>query len=34
VPLAEIAPERIVAGRSVRDWADAVDQTGVHRLES
>lgn len=34
VPLAEIAPERIVAGRRLRDWAAAVDRTGVHRLEA
>lgn len=33
VPLAEIAPERVVAGRSVREWAATVDRTGVRRLE-
>ena len=32
VPLAEIAPDRVVAGRRVRDWAASVDASGVTRL--
>ena len=32
IPLAEIAPDRVVAGRPVRDWAAAVDGSGVTRL--
>lgn len=32
VPLAEIAPDRIVAGRPVREWAAAIDASGVTRL--
>ena len=32
VPLAEIAPERIIAGRSIRDWAESVDRTGIVKL--
>lgn len=32
VPLAEIAPDRLVRGRSVRDWARSVDRSGVERL--
>jgi 2-amino-4-hydroxy-6-hydroxymethyldihydropteridine diphosphokinase len=31
VPLAEIAAEKIVAGRTVREWAEAVDRSGVER---
>jgi 2-amino-4-hydroxy-6-hydroxymethyldihydropteridine diphosphokinase len=33
VPLVEIAPDWIVAGRPIRDWAAAVDSTGVVRIE-
>jgi 2-amino-4-hydroxy-6-hydroxymethyldihydropteridine diphosphokinase len=32
VPLAEIAPERMVAGRKVREWAERSDRTGVVRI--
>jgi len=32
VPLAEIAPDRVIAGRRVRDALAAVDTTGVKRL--
>jgi 2-amino-4-hydroxy-6-hydroxymethyldihydropteridine diphosphokinase len=32
VPLAEIAPDRIVAGRRIGDAADQIDRTGVERL--
>jgi 2-amino-4-hydroxy-6-hydroxymethyldihydropteridine diphosphokinase len=32
VPLEEIAPEALVAGRTVREWAAAVDRNGVTRL--
>jgi 2-amino-4-hydroxy-6-hydroxymethyldihydropteridine diphosphokinase len=32
VPLAEIAPDHVVAGRLVRDWAASVDPSGVTRL--
>jgi 2-amino-4-hydroxy-6-hydroxymethyldihydropteridine diphosphokinase len=32
VPLAEIAPERMVAGRKVREWAEASDRTGMVRI--
>jgi 2-amino-4-hydroxy-6-hydroxymethyldihydropteridine diphosphokinase len=33
VPLAGIAPERIIAGRTVRAWAALVDVSGVDRVE-
>lgn len=33
VPLAEIAPERIVGGRTVREWAEGTDRSGVERLD-
>lgn len=33
VPLAEIAPDRVIAGRSVRDWAAEADRTGIERLD-
>jgi 2-amino-4-hydroxy-6-hydroxymethyldihydropteridine diphosphokinase len=33
VPLAEIAPDRMVAGRSVREWAAAADRIGIEKLE-
>jgi 2-amino-4-hydroxy-6-hydroxymethyldihydropteridine diphosphokinase len=32
VPLAEIAPERLIAGRRVRDALAQVDTTGINRL--
>jgi 2-amino-4-hydroxy-6-hydroxymethyldihydropteridine diphosphokinase len=32
VPLAEIAPERVIAGRRVRDALARVDTTGISRL--
>jgi 2-amino-4-hydroxy-6-hydroxymethyldihydropteridine diphosphokinase len=32
VPLAEIAPERVFAGRSVREWAVSVDRGGVKKI--
>ena len=32
VPLAEIAPDRVIAGRRVADAARAVDATGVEKL--
>jgi len=32
VPLAEIVPERLIAGRKVADAAAAVDRTGVEKL--
>lgn len=33
VPLAEIAPGRMVAGRSVADWAAVCDATGIVPIE-
>lgn len=33
VPLAEIAPDKTIAGRKVREWAEAVDRSGVERLD-
>lgn len=33
VPLVEIAPDRVVAGRSIRDWAAEADRTGIVRLD-
>jgi 2-amino-4-hydroxy-6-hydroxymethyldihydropteridine diphosphokinase len=32
VPLMEIAPDRIIAGRSVQDWVAAADRSGIERL--
>ena len=32
VPLAEIAPERVIAGRRVRDALKAVDTSGIEQL--
>jgi 2-amino-4-hydroxy-6-hydroxymethyldihydropteridine diphosphokinase len=32
VPLAEIAPDKMIAGRSVREWAEAVDSSGVEEI--
>jgi 2-amino-4-hydroxy-6-hydroxymethyldihydropteridine diphosphokinase len=34
VPLAEIVPERMVAGRKLREWAEASDRAGVVRIGS
>lgn len=33
VPLTEIAPDRIVSGRAVRDWAATTDRSGVTPVE-
>lgn len=33
VPLSEITPDRVVAGRPVRDWAAGLDASGVRRIE-
>ena len=33
IPLIEIAPDWIVAGRAIREWAAASDATGVVRME-
>jgi 2-amino-4-hydroxy-6-hydroxymethyldihydropteridine diphosphokinase len=32
VPLAEIVPERVIAGKRVRDALAGLDTTGIHRL--
>jgi 2-amino-4-hydroxy-6-hydroxymethyldihydropteridine diphosphokinase len=32
VPLLDIAPDRLIAGRSVRDWAADVDRSGVEEM--
>jgi 2-amino-4-hydroxy-6-hydroxymethyldihydropteridine diphosphokinase len=32
VPLAEIAPGVVIAGKTVREWAEAVDRSGVSPL--
>ena len=34
VPLAEIAPGRIVSGRAVRDWAATTDRSGVTPVDA
>lgn len=34
VPLAEIAPDRIVSGRAVRDWAATIDRSGVTPVDA
>jgi len=34
VPLAEIAPDRIIAGRRIGDAAAAIDRSGIERLSS
>jgi 2-amino-4-hydroxy-6-hydroxymethyldihydropteridine diphosphokinase len=34
VPLAEIAPDRVIAGRTVRDALAQVDTTGIEKLPS
>ena len=33
VPLLDIAPDRLIAGRSVRDWAIGVDRSGIEPIE-
>lgn len=33
VPLAEVAPDHVIQGRTVREWAQALDRSGVARLE-
>src|ERR1041385_7249377 len=32
VPLAEIVPDRMIAGRRVKDAAEGADKAGIHRL--
>ena len=34
VPLAEIAPEAAIGGRTLREWAARVDRSGVERLDA
>jgi 2-amino-4-hydroxy-6-hydroxymethyldihydropteridine diphosphokinase len=34
VPLAEIAPDFVVNGRAVRDWAAEADRSGIEPIES
>lgn len=34
VPLAEIAPDLKLAGKSAADWATELDRTGIERLDS
>jgi 2-amino-4-hydroxy-6-hydroxymethyldihydropteridine diphosphokinase len=34
VPLEEIAPATVIAGRTVREWAEAADRSGVERLDA
>lgn len=34
VPLAEIAPELVLAGKLAADWAVALDSTGIERLDT
>lgn len=34
VPLAEIAPDRLIGRRTIRDWAAAIDRKGVQRLDA
>jgi 2-amino-4-hydroxy-6-hydroxymethyldihydropteridine diphosphokinase len=33
LPLLDIAPDHAIAGRPVRDWAAAVDRSGVEVIE-
>jgi 2-amino-4-hydroxy-6-hydroxymethyldihydropteridine diphosphokinase len=33
VPLLDIAPDRVIDGRRVRDWAAAVDRSGIEPME-
>jgi 2-amino-4-hydroxy-6-hydroxymethyldihydropteridine diphosphokinase len=32
VPLAEIVPDRMIAGRKIKDALAAIDTTGIERL--
>jgi 2-amino-4-hydroxy-6-hydroxymethyldihydropteridine diphosphokinase len=32
VPLLDIAPDRVIGGRSVREWAAGVDRSGIERI--
>lgn len=34
VPLAEIAPELVLAGKTAAEWAASLDSAGIERLES
>ena len=34
VPLLDIAPDRVIAGRSVRDWATGVDRSRIQRIQA
>jgi 2-amino-4-hydroxy-6-hydroxymethyldihydropteridine diphosphokinase len=34
VPLLDIAPDRLIEGRPVRDWAAALDRSGIEPMES
>ncbi len=34
VPLAEIAPDLLIDGRTAADWAAGADRTGIRRLEA
>lgn len=34
VPLMDVAPDRVILGRPVRDWAAAVDRAGIRRVEA
>ncbi len=34
VPLAEIAPELMLAGKSAADWVSKLDNTGIERLDN
>ena len=33
VPLLDIAPDRVIAGRPVHEWAAALDRSGIQRVE-
>ena len=33
VPLLDIAPDRLIAGRPVREWAAAIDRSGVEEIK-
>jgi 2-amino-4-hydroxy-6-hydroxymethyldihydropteridine diphosphokinase len=34
VPLLDIAPDRVIAGRTVREWAADVDRGGIERIDA